>query len=130
MEGYIREDSYLEYESDVYKVVYKGLGTSPDFELKSTRWGYKLEKIAYIPAERNIISVLPQWSTIKMSDTSTANFMEDWGNMRELFTADRPLNILSLGLNTIMINQVIKIISVWIMERRFNCFPLQVGCNR
>lgn len=97
MEGYIREDSYLEYESDVYKVVYKGLGTSPDFELKSTRWGYKLEKIAYIPAERNIISVLPQWSTIKMSDTSTANFMEDWGNMRELFTADRPLNILSLG---------------------------------
>ena len=49
MEGYIREDSYLEYESDVYKVVYKGLGTSPDFELKSTRWSKKLLLDAYPP---------------------------------------------------------------------------------
>lgn len=98
MEGYIREDSYLKYESDVYQVIYKGLDSSPEFKLKDTRWDYKQEKIAYIPAERNIISVLPQWSSIKMPDNSTANFMEDWGNMRELFTVDRPLDLLSLGI--------------------------------
>lgn len=57
---------------------------------------YKRAKLSYIPAERNVISTIPNWLELSYNDTNVRSFMSDWAEARREFAA-KHLPILSLG---------------------------------
>jgi hypothetical protein len=96
LKGYFRDDSYIEYESDVIRFTYTHKEGVPAFEWRN-RYGYKRGKIAYIPSERNLIAAIRNWFEVKFEDNNIRNFMIDWTDARKTYTEQSPLPILKLG---------------------------------
>ncbi|HCC51349.1 MAG TPA: hypothetical protein DEQ30_04260 [Porphyromonadaceae bacterium] len=94
--GYLQDDSYIYYESDILKIEYHHSEKSPVFTWKK-RFKYKKGKISYIPSERNIVATIPNWINIKFIDNSTRSFMSDWDEARNAYKEESPLNILNVG---------------------------------
>lgn len=96
--GYIKEDSYIEYENDSMKFSYSWKTKAFDFSWKEEgRWNYVCPKISYIPAERNIVAAIPNWFEVSMKNDNIRNFMKDWQEARSVMTEDMP--ILNLGVS-------------------------------
>ena len=96
--GYIKEDSYIEYENDSMKFSYSWKTKAFDFSWKKEgRWNYVCPKISYIPAERNIVAAIPNWFEVSMKNDNIRNFMKDWQEARSVMTEDMP--ILNLGVS-------------------------------
>lgn len=77
LEGYIRENTYVEYESDYMHFSYDNTYKKFTFEWKN-RWGYKGVKVTYIPAERNMVAAIPNWFDVQLADDNIRSFMSDW----------------------------------------------------
>jgi hypothetical protein len=83
LQGYINENSYFEYETDVMKFSFSFKENKNQFDWKDGRWDYKRSKIAYIVAERNVLSVIPNWLEIHVPSNSILYyFMTEWQNAR------------------------------------------------
>lgn len=83
LQGYINEDSFFEYETDVMKFSFSFKEKENQFEWKKGRWDYKRSKIAYVVAERNVLSVIPNWLEIHFPSNSILYyFMTEWQNAR------------------------------------------------
>ncbi len=82
MNGYFRNDSYIEYETDYVCFSYDGKTENFDFKWKDKRWDYKRTKICYIPAERNIVTVWSEQPARNLKDSYTKNFLNDWSFIR------------------------------------------------
>lgn len=96
--GYIKEDSYIEYENDSMKFSYSWKTKAFDFSWKEEgRWNYVCPKISYIPAERNIVAAIPNWFEVSMKNDNIRNFMKDWQEARSVMTEEMP--ILNLGVS-------------------------------
>lgn len=96
--GYIKEDSYIEYENDSMKFSYSWKTKAFDFSWKEEgRWNYVCPKISYIPAERNIVAAIPNWFEVSMKNDNIRNFMKDWQEARSIMTEEMP--ILNLGVS-------------------------------
>lgn len=96
--GYVKEDSYIEYENDSMKFSYSWKTKVFDFSWKEKgRWNYVCPKISYIPAERNIVAAIPNWFEVSMKNDNIRNFMKDWQEARSVMTEDMP--ILNLGVS-------------------------------
>lgn len=96
--GYVKEDSYIEYENDSMKFSYSWKTKVFDFFWKEKgRWNYVCPKISYIPAERNIVAAIPNWFEVSMKNDNIRNFMKDWQEARSVMTEDMP--ILNLGVS-------------------------------
>lgn len=96
LEGFIQEDSFIMYESDIMKFSFSKKNEAFDFEWKK-RWEYRKSKISYIPAERNIVAAIPNWFEVNLEDNNIRNFMADWEVARKDFTTGHELDILNLG---------------------------------
>ena len=79
LSGFLHEDSRIEYKSDF-------LSFAIDFAQESfnLRWGnvqkrfnYKRPRVSYIPAERNLVSSIPNWFDVKMDSTNLKSFLAD-----------------------------------------------------
>jgi len=92
LEGYIKQDTFISYESDFMRFSYDERKFS--FEWKD-RWNYRRSKISYIPAERNLVSVIPNWFEVKFEKNNIQDFMADWSEARTGFEKDT--SVLSLG---------------------------------
>jgi predicted ATP-dependent endonuclease of OLD family len=88
LDGYFRDESFFSYETEVMKYSFSFKDNSTTFEWKEGRHKYKRSKISYIVAERNILSVVPNWFELKLSDNSVRNFMTEWQNARN-YNGDR-----------------------------------------
>lgn len=98
LHGYIKEDSYIEYENDSMKFSYSWKTKAFDFSWKEEgRWNYVCPKISYIPAERNIVAAIPNWFEVSMKNDNIRNFMKDWQEARSIMTEEMP--ILNLGVS-------------------------------
>lgn len=96
LDGYVTEESYIEYNSDVLTIKFEpSKGPIPHFKWKD-QYGYKRPKISYIPAERNVVSVIPNWIEVRFEENNIKNYMTDWNTARELAGIKNPLNIDSL----------------------------------
>ena len=82
LQGYISEDSFFKYETDVMKFSFSFKEDEYQFDWNSGRWDYKRSKIAYIVAERNVLSVIPNWFDIDFPNNSIRYFMKEWQNAR------------------------------------------------
>jgi AAA15 family ATPase/GTPase len=98
LKGYFHTDSYIEYENDTVKFSYSHKTGKPVFEWKE-RYEYRRAKIAYIPSERNLVSVIPNWFEVKFDDNNIRSFMSDWADARTNYTRENPLPVLKLGVN-------------------------------
>lgn len=94
LDNYLDKTSKICYETQFMRFEYnhdKGF----TFNWKGSRWNYRRPKISYIPAERNIVSILTDWMNISMKRNNISDFMSDW-NMARAYEHD--LKILNLGI--------------------------------
>lgn len=92
--NYLNETSVIRYESQYMRFEYsqeKGFA----FNWKGSRWNYKRPKISYIPAERNLVSVLSDWKSLYMKVNNISDFMSDWNISRNY---EQDFKILNLGI--------------------------------
>ena len=82
LNGYVHETTFIGYESDFIKFSYDDEhGFS--YEWKKDRWDYKRPKVSYIPAERNLVAVIPNWFEVKSVSDNIQDFMADWSDARK-----------------------------------------------
>ncbi len=88
LEGFMKDNSYLSYESDTMSFSYDAKKRKFDFAWKKggKRWAYKRAKIAYCPAERNLLASIPNWYQISMENNNILSFMKEWEFARKSFT--------------------------------------------
>jgi len=92
LSGFVHENTYIGYESDFIKFSYdKEHGFS--YEWKENRWKYKRPKVSYIPAERNLVAVIPNWFEVKSVADNIQNFMADWSDARKSVNDEEILNL-------------------------------------
>lgn len=97
LQGYVNDNSFFEYETDIMKFSFSFKENKSDFEWKEGRWDFKRSKIAYIVAERNILSVIPNWFEIDFPNNSIRYFMKEWQNARNNLGTREQLPILNTG---------------------------------
>lgn len=94
MDTYFNTDSEIYYESDYVVIELKGKDKI-DIRLKTDN-DYHRQKICYIPAERNIVT-LSELQGFEFGPTNLRSFLFDWFNAREYFTMEHKSEILNLG---------------------------------
>jgi hypothetical protein len=97
LKGYIREDTFISYESDFMAFSFDNKTKAFKFSWKNERWNYKRSKVTYIPAERNLVAAIPNWFQVKFADDNIRDFMADWETARQAITND--LSVLNLGVS-------------------------------
>ena len=95
LQGYTRDNTYIEYESDYMYFSYNHQNKKFQFNWKDGRWYFKRSKVTYIPAERNMVAAIPNWFDIKLEDDNIRSFMADWETARKATITN--LDILNLG---------------------------------
>ncbi len=90
LEGYLDNSSVIEYTSPVVHFVYKD--GKVKFEWVD-KYNYKRTKISYIPAERNIVSLISGWKQVPLPNNNILNFMSDWDIARKNYTQGNPSKI-------------------------------------
>lgn len=95
--GYIKNDTYIAYESDFMKFSYNNATQTFSFEWKEKRWDYRKTKISYIPAERNLVATIPNWFDIKLPEDNIRSFMRDWETARK--ESQEEVSVLNLGVS-------------------------------
>lgn len=93
MEGYLNENSLLEYDSEYIHISCKDLRCR--ISVKSGVENYERQKVLYIPAERIIFSKTTSFS----GNNNLNSFALDWINARDYFDNEHKLNILALGIS-------------------------------
>lgn len=97
LNGYIKDDTFISYESDFMTFSYDNLTKDFQFEWKERRWNYKRSKVTYIPAERNLVAAIPNWFQVKFADDNIRDFMADWETARQ--ATQNELSVLNLGVS-------------------------------
>lgn len=90
--GYFKETSEIEYHSETInlKYIYKNKVPVIDWQ---NQLGYKRIKLSYIPAERNIVSMISDWKEVSLPNNNIRNFMADWNNARKIFTPEKHIHL-------------------------------------
>lgn len=97
LQGYVKPDTFIAYESDYLCFAYNHASKKFRFVWKDLRWDYHRSKVTYIPAERNMVAVIPNWFEVKLVDDNIRDFMSDWETARKA-TPDW-LDVLNLGVS-------------------------------
>ena len=97
LQGYIKDDTYISYESDFMIFSYDNATMTFKFDWKEGRWNYMRSKVTYIPAERNLVAAIPNWFQVKFADDNIRDFMADWETARQATQED--LSVLNLGVS-------------------------------
>lgn len=86
LEGYLQQETYIRYENDAVSFDYSEKNKKCTFKWNEVkRWKYKRTKIAYIPAERNLVAAIPNWYQVNMNKDNILDFMKEWEFARKAF---------------------------------------------
>lgn len=103
LNGFIKKGFLIKYESSFMTFSISGSPEKIQFSFEwnpLNRWQYHRPQISYIPAERNIVAVIPNWFDISFSnDNNIQGYMSDWENARNTFPQYHKLDILNLGIS-------------------------------
>lgn len=101
LNGFVNDDFQIAYKSSYMDFTISGTKEDIHFDFHwnaQNKWQYHRPKIAYIPAERNVVSIIPNWYDIKFGvDNNIQNYMSDWEEFRNTLRDNRHLEILNLG---------------------------------
>ena len=90
LNGYVHKNTFIGYESDFMKFFYNN-EDGFSYEWKPDRWEYKRPKVSYIPAERNMVAVNPNWFEVKSVADNIQDFMADWSDARKSVEKDKEI---------------------------------------
>lgn len=93
MEGYVKDDAYILYESDYVTIELKGGKCS--ITRKQAIDSYLRKKTLYIPSERNIVV----YSDGIGGANNLRSFASDWQSAREVFDEKNKQPVLDLGIS-------------------------------
>lgn len=94
MTSFMTSDTIISYRNDALTFSYAAKTQKWTFEWDKKRWLYKCPKIAYIPAERNLVSAIPNWYQVSMTADIMLDFMQEWESARKAFIkTERILNL-------------------------------------
>lgn len=82
-ESYIYPDSYFYYETDALKIKFEN--EALEISANNDPEAFSLIKNAYIPSERNLVS-LPGFQSFKMNENYIRDFIEDWLLIRNQYS--------------------------------------------
>ena len=87
---YVHDNTYIEYKSDFIKFSYDN-ENGFSYEWNEKRWDYKRPKVSYVPAERNLVAVIPNWFEVKSVAENIQDFMADWSDARKSVADDESI---------------------------------------
>ena len=95
MESYFNKskESYVKYETDYVVLLYENRELRIHMKREAE---YHRQKICYIPAERNAVT-LQELQGLELGSTNLRSFLFDWFNAREFYKVDNKMDILDLG---------------------------------
>lgn len=93
MADFVTDETEIAYESDYMRFAYSQKQFS--FEWKAARWEYLLPKVSYIPSERNLVAVIPNWFQVQFDAGNIQDFMADWEDARKSMAEG--YDVLNLG---------------------------------
>lgn len=96
LNGYLTSNSVIKYKSDI--LTFNFSKNKFSFKWGENRLSYKRRKTLYIPAERSIVSVIPNWFEVNLGQNNTRSFLADWERVRKYFVKENPLRILNFGI--------------------------------
>ncbi len=101
LNGFFEESSKIEYKGETMSFSYCHKGNK--FEHKwivSKKWKYKRSKIAYIPAERNVIGMIPNENMLQLGlgKVNIREFISEWWSVRQKYGKEAQYNVLGLGI--------------------------------
>lgn len=91
---YFCEDCYIEYSGEIVDIMYKGIDSNAKIMKKQDKWdGRYNSKLAYVPAERNLVSAIKNIDkTYKTSERDVLfNFIVEWGEAKEGYSKETPM---------------------------------------
>ncbi len=68
MGGYLKNKTYIEYETSFFKLRYDNASQTIEIEPKNDLMDYKRPKVSYIPADRNLVASLSSWENLRVLD--------------------------------------------------------------
>ena len=95
--GYVHPDTYIEYETEYMRFSYDNSTKAFSHEWKNLHWRYKRPKVSYVPAERNMISLVSNWSRLEIGYDNILDFKEDWDRARKFMKREK--DILGTGIS-------------------------------
>lgn len=95
MASFVSADTFIEYESGYMKYSYDHATKKFQQVWKSNKWHYKRPRITYIPADRNLVAVIPGWKNVNLDD-NMIEFMSLWDEARK--SVEEEENVLNLGM--------------------------------
>jgi hypothetical protein len=105
LEGYLLDNTFLEYQGDAYHFIYKnGL-----LKIDETRGNYLLPQIMYVPAERNFISYVEMPQELKLSSLSMNEFLTEFVNAKKDMSNMIKLPINNTNLEYDKLNDVLNL---------------------
>ena len=96
MKSYFNETSYIKYTSDAICFEFTSL-TDFKIELLENFKNAQIGKVAYVPSERNIVSV-PNISSFPMEENYIRNYIFDWLNIKRKFDAENSISLKELNI--------------------------------
>lgn len=90
MSGYVRPDTYIEYETDYLRFSYDHAKQLFNYEWKAQRWNWHRPKVSYVPADRNLVASIPGWNTIPLKG-NMIDFLTDWKYARRFLKREKDI---------------------------------------
>lgn len=97
IKGYTQPDTYISYRSDVMSFSYDAAIGKFTHEWGRSHWRYRRPKVSYVPAERNMVSLVNNWSRLETRYENILDFYEDWDIARKYMKKES--NILGTGIS-------------------------------
>lgn len=95
--GYVHPDTYIGYETSYMRFSYDNSTKVFTHEWKNLHWRYRRPKVSYVPAERNMISLVSNWSRLEIGYDNILDFKEDWDRARKFMKREK--DILGTGIS-------------------------------
>lgn len=101
LSGFLRNGSMISYKTDQlsFLIDFDKKTFNLTWGSKNKRYSYIRSRVSYIPAERNLVSSIPNWFDVKMDSTNLKSFISDWNYSHKLCTGNSSLPIINLGVD-------------------------------
>lgn len=95
--GYLHNNTYIEYESPYMKFSYDHANKHFTHIWGNNHLNYKRPKVSYVPAERNMISLVSNWDRLETNYDSILDFKADFDIAKKFIKQET--NVLGSGIS-------------------------------
>ena len=97
IKGYVQPNTYIAYSSPYMSFEYDNSRSQFTHKWKAKRWSYKRPKVSYVPAERNMISLISNWDRLETNYDNILDFKVDFDIAKKYIKKEN--NILGTGIS-------------------------------